>query len=116
VLGVAFKRDVNDMRHSPSIKLMELLENQGIGAVDYSDPHIPTMTIDYGGRKETLESVSLDKESLRSYDVVVIGTDHSAFKYSDIAEYASIVIDTRNALGHVPHSREKVRLLGGGRF
>ena len=116
VLGVAFKRDVNDTRHSPSIKLIELLSERGIGAVDYSDPHIPKLRVDLDGRPTSIQSVPLDRDTLASYDVVVIGTDHSAFKYSDIAEHASVVIDTRNALGHVPHNRDKVRLLGGGKF
>lgn len=116
VLGVAFKRDVDDTRHSPSIKLIELLSQRGIGVVEYSDPHVPTLQVTRQGTAETLSSVPLTPETIRSFDAIVIGTDHNAFKYSEIAEHASIVIDTRNALGHVPHSKEKVRLLGGGDF
>ncbi|MFV1980440.1 MAG: nucleotide sugar dehydrogenase [Rhodothermia bacterium] len=116
VLGVAFKRDVDDIRHSPSIKLIELLEIRGLGKVDFSDPHVSSIAVAKNGSKVKLESISLTEEAIRSYDVVVIGTDHSGFKYSEIAEQASVLIDTRNALGHVPHSRDKIRLLGGGVF
>lgn len=116
VLGVAFKRDVNDTRHSPSIRLIELLENRGVGTIDYSDPHVETLQTTRDDVPVKRQSVQLTEKSLRSYDVVVIGTDHSAFKYSEIAEHASVIIDTRNALGHVPHNRKKVRLLGGGMF
>jgi len=116
VLGVAFKRDVDDTRHSPSIKLIELLEKRGIGTVEFSDPHVPRIAIKKNGSEETIESIPITRDAIRSYDIVVIGTDHSGFNYSEIAEHASVVIDTRNALSHVPHSRDKVRLLGGGAF
>ena len=116
VLGVAFKRDVDDIRHSPSIKLIELLENRGIGTIDFSDPHVSSIAIVKNGSEAKLESIPLTEEAIRSYNLVVIGTDHSGFKYSEIAEHASVLIDTRNALSHVPHSRDKVRLLGGGVF
>ena len=116
VLGVAFKRDVDDTRHSPSIKLIELLEDRGIGTVDFSDPHVPSISIAKNGPEAKLESIPLTEDAIRSYNVVVIGTDHSGFNYSEIAEYAPVLIDTRNALGHVLHNRDKIRLLGGGVF
>jgi UDP-N-acetyl-D-glucosamine dehydrogenase len=116
VLGVSFKADVDDTRHSPSIRLIELLQTMGIGAVEFSDPHVSKIRLSKNYQDAELESVPLTDETIRSYNVVVIGTNHSAFKYSEIAEQASVVIDTRNALGHLPHSREKIRLLGGGMF
>ncbi len=116
ILGVAFKKDVDDTRHAPSIKLIELLEARGVGRVDYSDPHVPTLSYRVENRTVSRETVSLDEETLRSYDVVVIGTDHSAFNYSEIAAHSSIIIDTRNAMKHVLDNREKIRLLGGGEF
>jgi UDP-N-acetyl-D-glucosamine dehydrogenase len=116
VLGVAFKRDVDDIRHSPSIKLIELLEHRGMGVVDYSDPHVPTISTLAGGVVVSRDSVELTKEAISSYDVVVIGTDHSVFDYPEIVEHAKVVIDTRNALGHIQGDRDKIRLLGGGVF
>jgi UDP-N-acetyl-D-glucosamine dehydrogenase len=116
MLGVSFKRNVNDTRHSPSLKLMELLAARGIDAIEYSDPFVPKVTIRTPGGDRTLESRAITEEMLRSYDLVVIGTDHSSFQYSMIAEHAPLIVDTRNALGHIPHRRDKVRLLGGGAF
>ncbi len=116
VLGVAFKKDVDDIRHSPSVRLIELLERLGVGTVDYSDPHVPKMETRRDGETITRESISIGEDELRSYSVVVVGTDHTAFDYSEIAEHASVIIDTRNALGHILHNRDKILLLGGGIF
>lgn len=116
MLGVSFKRNVNDIRHSPSIKVMELLSATGIHAMEYSDPFVPQIQIQTRSGEKTLESRPINEEMLRSYDLVVIGTDHSSFQYSAIAEHARLIVDTRNALGHLPHRGENVRLLGGGAF
>lgn len=116
VMGVAFKRDVDDTRHSPSIKLIELLEQRGLGTIDYADPHVPVLETGRGATKRTRKAIELSPETIASYDAVIVGTDHSAFKYSEVAKHAKSIIDTRNALGHVPHDRDKVRLLGGGMF
>jgi len=116
MLGVSFKRNVNDTRHSPSIKVLELLATAGIDAIEYSDPFVPQITISTPAGPRTLQSQPINEKMLRAYDLVVIGTDHSSFQYSMIAEHAALIVDTRNALGHIPHRRDKVRLLGGGAF
>ncbi|MGA7304825.1 MAG: nucleotide sugar dehydrogenase [Rhodothermales bacterium] len=116
ILGVAFKKNVNDTRHSPSIKVLELLSARGIASIEYSDPFVPQIEVQTVSGAKILKSKPIDEAMLRSYDLVVIGTDHSSFQYSMIAEHAALIVDTRNALGHIPHRRDKVRLLGGGAF
>ena len=103
MLGVAYKKDVDDMRESPSFKLMELLEEKG-ATVEYHDPYIPTIPMtrehsEYAGRK----SVSLD--AVGEYDCVLIATDHSNVAYTDVLKDAKLVVDTRHAIPH--HCREK---------
>jgi UDP-N-acetyl-D-glucosamine dehydrogenase len=93
VLGVAYKRDVNDDRESPSLDVIEQLEKRG-ARVAYHDPFIRRVTID--GR--THESVALTPERVRDSDVVVISTDHTSVDYRMIVDNAKLVFDTRNAL------------------
>ncbi|HET6568597.1 MAG TPA: nucleotide sugar dehydrogenase [Rhodothermales bacterium] len=116
VLGVAFKKDVDDLRHSPALKVMELLRARGITNLSYSDPHVPTLRLEGENDPEPMQSAPLTREMLQSSDVVVILTDHSAFPYAQIARDAPCIIDTRNALKHVAHDRDKIVLLGSGRF
>lgn len=113
ILGVAFKRDVDDTRHSPAFKVMEILREQGVGHVDYSDPHVPQLEVETKQGAQIMDSVALSPETLRAYDVAVILTDHSAFPYAQIAQHAPAIVDARNALEDVPHNRDKVVLLGG---
>ena len=116
ILGVAFKRDVADTRHSPACRVIELLHQKGLAQIDYSDPHVETLDVEGASCHLSLESVALTEETLNDYDVVAILTDHSAFPYPMVAKHAKAIIDTRNALKHVPHDRSKVMLLGGGDF
>jgi UDP-N-acetyl-D-glucosamine dehydrogenase len=116
VLGVAFKRDVDDTRHSPALKLMELLFEKGLTRVAFSDPHVSEVTVQPRSGARTLHSVDLTIETLSEYDVVVIATDHSGFDYDLIAEHASLIVDSRNAMSVVSGNGGKVRLLGGGSF
>jgi UDP-N-acetyl-D-glucosamine dehydrogenase len=106
VLGVAYKKDIDDDRESPSYAVMELLMERG-AEVLYNDPLIPRLK---PGRKHQfqLESTPLTEETLRGTDAVVILTDHSAYDYAWIVEHASLVVDTRNATKHVPRGREKI--------
>lgn len=93
VLGIAYKKNVDDMRESPSVEIMELLEGKG-AAVEYSDPHVlsfPKMR----EHKFDLDSVALTAEALNSFDAVVLATDHDAFDYGLIAEHSVLLIDTR---------------------
>lgn len=92
-LGIAYKRDIEDMRESPSVQVMEILRDQG-AVVEYSDPYAPR----FPRMREhsfDLESVSLTPEALGSFDAVVLLTDHSDFDYEAIAKHAKLVIDTR---------------------
>ncbi len=106
VLGVAFKRDVEDCRHSPAVKILELLLRQGVH-VAYHDPWVPALSL----LGTVLRSERLTAESLRAVDCVVIGTDHTAFDYGWIVRHAREVFDTRNATARVRAGREKIARL-----
>ena len=114
VLGVSFKRNVSDTRHSPALRIMELLSRCGVTHLAYSDPYVPELEVPGTGLR--LRSVTLTEKMLQSFDVVVIVTDHSAFPYADIAEQARCIVDTRNALKGIVCDRDKIMLLGGGDF
>ena len=93
VLGIAYKQDVEDMRESPSVELMEILRDKG-AAVDYSDPHVPTFP-PMREHQFDLASVELTAESIASYDVVLLATSHKAFDYHLIQQHARLIVDTR---------------------
>ncbi|KFI05720.1 nucleotide sugar dehydrogenase [Massilia sp. BSC265] len=93
VLGIAYKKDVEDMRESPSVALMEILRRKG-ATVDYSDPHVPVFPRMREHRFD-LSSVPLTPNVIASYDVVLIATAHSAFDYELVRQYANLIIDTR---------------------
>ncbi|MGN6546012.1 MAG: nucleotide sugar dehydrogenase [Aureliella sp.] len=107
VLGVAYKKDVDDPRESPSFKLMELLQERG-AILSYSDPHIPSLPSMRHYDVPDLISEELTPEYLRSLDCALIATDHSAFDYESIVKHAPLVVDTRNATKHVTEGREKI--------
>ena len=92
VLGIAYKRDVGDLRESPAIEIIHMLREQKV-EVDYVDPYIPVLAL----KEEVLTAVPLDEDRVRRADCVVILTDHSVFDYASIVKTASLVIDTRNA-------------------
>ena len=93
VLGIAYKKDVEDMRESPSVELMEILRDKG-ALVDYSDPHVPAFPT-MREHKFDLRSVALDAQSIASFDVVLLATSHSAFDYALIQQHAQLIVDTR---------------------
>ena len=92
-LGIAYKRDVDDMRESPSVLVMELLRAKG-AIVDYSDPNVPKFP-KMREHKFDLASVELTPEKLADYDVVVLLTDHTSFPYDMILGHARLIVDTR---------------------
>ena len=92
-LGIAYKRDVDDMRESPSVLVMELLRDRG-AIVEYSDPNAPVFP-KMREHNFDLASVELTPEALRSFDAVVLLTDHSDFDYAAILEHADMIVDTR---------------------
>lgn len=112
ILGVAFKRDVDDTRHSPAIRVMELLDDAGAKQMQYNDPFVAS--IDVRGR--TYNSVELTKETIEKADMVLITTDHTQYDLEFVTRHASLVIDTRNATKHIndPALCGKIRLLGSG--
>ena len=93
VLGVAYKKDIDDMRESPALEIMDLL-SQKAAAVSYHDPYFPFIG---KGRKYDLQMKCADLKNLGQYDCVVIVTDHSDYDYARIVEEAQLVVDTRNA-------------------
>jgi UDP-N-acetyl-D-glucosamine dehydrogenase len=95
ILGAAYKKDIDDMRESPSLKLISLFRKMG-ALVDYNDPFIPKLppTRKY---KFEMSSVELTPENLDSYDLVLLSTDHSGYDYKFIHEHAKLIVDTRNA-------------------
>jgi UDP-N-acetyl-D-glucosamine dehydrogenase len=102
VLGIAYKKDVEDMRESPSVELMEILRDKG-AVVDYSDPHVPLFPPMREHRFD-LSSVALTAASIASYDVVLLATSHSAFDYDLIEQNARLIVDTRGVyLAPLPH-------------
>ena len=112
-LGVAFKRDVDDTRHSPAVKLMELLIADGASNVSYNDPFVPLLEV--SGRQ--FVSTELTPATLAEADLVIITTDHTSYDYAHVVSNAHCVIDTRNATRGVldPKLRRKIMLLGSGR-
>lgn len=93
VLGIAYKKDVDDMRESPSVELMELLEEKG-AIIDYTDPHVPTFP-KMREHSFNLTSIDLTPEKITEYDVLLLATNHSKFDYSMLKENAQLIIDTR---------------------
>ena len=93
VLGIAYKKNVDDMRESPSVVLLDLLQKKG-AEVSYSDPHVPCFP-EIRKFSFVLESVSISKENLRAMDCVIIATNHDEFDYDLVRENASLIVDTR---------------------
>ena len=93
VLGIAYKKNVDDMRESPSVEIMEILESKG-AIISYSDPHVPSFPKMREHHFE-LDSVELTSSSLKDFDAVVLTTDHDKFDYQLILESAELIVDTR---------------------
>ena len=107
ILGVAYKKDVDDPRESPSFKLMELLDEMG-AELSYSDPHIPTMPKMRHFKAFDLTSQDLTPEYLGGLDCTLIATDHTVFDWEQIVQHSKVVIDTRNATKGVVENRDKI--------
>ncbi len=108
ILGAAYKKNVDDMRESPSLKLIEILRKKG-AEVDYSDPYVPVLpeTRKY---KYKMESVELTAENIAAYDFLLLSTDHDDFDYEFIEKHAKMVVDSRNAfINHGIYSNKVVK-------
>ncbi|HTS35703.1 MAG TPA: nucleotide sugar dehydrogenase [Candidatus Solibacter sp.] len=101
VLGVAYKKDIDDLRESPSLTIIELLQKDG-AQVSYHDPYFPFIG---RGRKYDLQMKCADLKNLEQYDCVVIVTDHSDYDYAGIVQEAQLVVDTRNATRGIQSSK-----------
>ena len=108
ILGMAYKRDIDDVRESPGIDVMRLLEGRG-AKVEYHDPYIPQIR-DHGHGEPTASSVPLTDQRVRRADVVVIVTDHTCFDYERIVGKAKLVVDTRNATKKLGRPKNVVKL------
>ena len=93
ILGVAYKKDVDDLRESSAIKIIHLLQKKGAKLM-YHDPYIPEINVE----KIYLKSVNLSDNLLQNSDCVLITTDHSYLDYKKIAQKAKLIVDTRNAI------------------
>jgi UDP-N-acetyl-D-glucosamine dehydrogenase len=97
ILGIAYKKDVDDQRESPSLKIITLLKQKG-AKVDYNDPHVPRSSGHRDYPDLNMRSVKLDETTLKKYDAVIITTGHTAYDYDWIVKHSHLVIDTRNAI------------------
>ncbi|MFA6572238.1 MAG: nucleotide sugar dehydrogenase [Bacteroidota bacterium] len=111
LLGMAFKRDVDDLRHSPALKVAELMQKEGFKNITYFDPYIPEIRI---GNEVIHSEKNISPAILKKYDLVVITTDHSAFDFDMIVKNSKAVIDTRNACKNVK-DKSRIVLLGSGK-
>ena len=103
LMGVAYKKDIDDYRESPVMKIVELLEKEGAQVI-INDPFVPSYR--HEGKVYTTQSV--DDEILSGADIVVITTDHTQYDYKNILEKAKVVYDTRNAMRNIKEHREKI--------
>ena len=108
ILGMAYKKDIDDPRESPGFELMDLLLKKG-AVVTYNDPHIPSLpAMRHWPHLPPMESQPLTAEYLAAQDCVLIATDHTAYDYGFIVKHSRLVIDTRNATKTVTAGREKI--------
>ncbi|MDB4890862.1 MAG: nucleotide sugar dehydrogenase [Gemmatimonadetes bacterium] len=117
ILGVAYKRDINDVRESPALDVIKLLEAQG-ATVTYHDPYVPTVRDDDGhgepgATPRIRHSVELTPATLSAADVVVIITDHKSIDYQSLVDNADLIVDSRNATAKTKPSRARVVALSG---
>src|SRR5882757_4160781 len=110
ILGVAYKKDVDDLRESPSLKIIELLTARG-AKVDYNDPYFAQIHKLRHYNFEGMKSVPIDAKVLASYDCVLIATDHTSYDYPMVVESAQLIVDTRNATRRIARHRNKIVLV-----
>ena len=107
VLGVAYKKDVDDPRESPSFKLIEILLERGAD-LSYSDPHVPVLPQMRSFDVPEMSSSDMSEEYLGSLDCALIATDHTLFDYDQIVACCPLVVDTRNATKDVKEHRDRI--------
>jgi UDP-N-acetyl-D-glucosamine dehydrogenase len=106
ILGASYKKDIDDMRESPSLKLIEILREKG-AKVDYNDPYVPKLpkTRKY---QYDMDSIELNKKNIAKYDLVLLSTDHTDYNYKFICENSELILDTRNAFERAGVKSHKV--------
>src|SRR5487761_92842 len=107
VLGVAYKKDIDDLRESPSLRIIKLLRSHG-ARVDYHDPYFPRLHKMRHYDFQDMSSVELSVQALSGYAAVLIATDHSSYDYPFIVRHAKLVLDSRNATRDVKEHRDKI--------
>jgi len=107
VLGLAYKKDIDDSRESPSFKVIELLESKG-ATVRAHDPFLPTIPVTRHYKHLKAKTTELTEKALKESDAVVIVTDHSSYDYAWIVKHSPVVVDTRNACKDVKSGQEKI--------
>jgi UDP-N-acetyl-D-glucosamine dehydrogenase len=107
ILGLAYKKNIDDLRESPSIRLIELFREKG-AQVSYHDPYCPKMKEMRHQPKYMLEMESVSLDAVKDADVVVIATDHDSIDYQQLVRDAKLVVDTRNATKAVTFGRDKI--------
>jgi UDP-N-acetyl-D-mannosaminuronate dehydrogenase len=113
LLGVAYKKDISDVRESPALSIIDLLRAKG-ALVSYHDPFVAEVSFDDAhtqGSGDPLQSIALTDEELRASDCVVIVTDHSQINYRRVTELAPLIVDTRNALGGELRRQSRARII-----
>jgi UDP-N-acetyl-D-glucosamine dehydrogenase len=113
LLGVAYKKDINDVRESPALSIIDLLRAKG-ARVSYHDPFVAEVRFDDAhtiGHGDPLQSITLTDEELRASDCIVIVTDHSEIDYRRVTELAPLIVDTRNALGGELRRESRARII-----
>jgi len=114
ILGVAFKKNVNDTRHSPADTVIRLLHERGIEKIRFADPHVDAFTVTTRDGQVEIAQTDLSTETLATHDVSILLTDHDLFPYVRIARYAPAIVDARNGFAAYANERENMWLLGGG--
>ncbi|MEQ1761901.1 MAG: nucleotide sugar dehydrogenase [Pyrinomonadaceae bacterium] len=113
ILGVAYKKDIDDMRESPALSIIDLLRSRG-AEITYHDPFVPEVTFDHSytiGAGDPLFNTELTDDLIKNSDCVIICTDHSTVDYSRVCELADLVVDTRNALNEDMRNASKAKLV-----
>src|SRR6202140_1603687 len=109
ILGVAYKKDVDDLRESPTLKIMQLLQQRG-AQLNYNDPYFPQLHKMRHYNYEHMKPVPLSPHTIGGYDAVIVATEHSSYDYGAIVDAAKLVVDTRNATRRVMRHRDKIVL------
>ena len=99
IVGVAYKKDIDDVRESPALRIMDLLKYKG-GKINYHDPYVENM--------DSLKSLDLTKDIIEEQDAIVITTDHTSIDYTSLGKYAKLIVDTRNIMATVKNPKARV--------